>query len=356
MSEPISRRRFAAWLAAAGIAWPRLGAAAGESPVFRTRGVVLIPDDLTLADWPDRAARAGLTTIALHHGRSPKVVADFIASEKGQRFLERCRALRLRVEYELHAMGELLPRDLFAKDKGLFRMDEKGERTPDANLCVHSEAALAIVAENALAMAKALRPTTGRYFLWGDDGRPWCRCPACRGLSDSDQALLLENRILETLRGADPDARLAHLAYANTIAPPAKVEPAKGIFLEFAPIERRYDIPLAKADDAANRRHLDSLDANLRVFGTEGAQVLEYWLDVSRFSRWRKPAVKLPFDPDVLSADLETYGSRGIRHITSFAVYIDADYVARHGEPPIGDYGARLARWRPKERAAPKQG
>ena len=34
--------------------------------LFATRGVVLVPSDLSLADWPERAKEAGLTTIALH--------------------------------------------------------------------------------------------------------------------------------------------------------------------------------------------------------------------------------------------------------------------------------------------------
>jgi hypothetical protein len=46
----------------------------------------------------------------------------------------------------------------------------------------------------------------------------------------------------------------------------------------------------------------------------------------------------------VLEADLETYASRGIRHITSFAVYIDAEYRRRYGEPEfVREYGAILS-------------
>ena len=138
---------------------------------FRTRGVVLVPDDLTLKDWPERAARAGLTTIGLHHGRSPSLVADFIRSIDGQKFLEKCRKLGLQVEYELHAMKELLPRELFKGAPELFRMNDQGERTSDSNLCVHSDRALELVSKNAVALAKVLRPTTGRYFLWGDDAQ-----------------------------------------------------------------------------------------------------------------------------------------------------------------------------------------
>jgi hypothetical protein len=305
--------------------------------------VVLVPSDLTLRDWPERAQRAGLTTIALHP--FPTEVLSFIRSEDGQRFLEKCQALGIQVEYELHAMQELLPRELFARHPDLFRMNEAGERTPDANLCVSSEGALEIVAQNALTVSRALRPTTGRYFLWGDDGRPYCRCPNCADLCDGDQALILENRVLEALRTEDPGAQVAHLAYARTLLPPRRIRPERGIFLEYAPIDRRYDLPLSSNDDATQRHHLEQLDANLKVFGREGAQALEYWLDASRFSRWKRPAMKVPFDLGVLAQDVETYGSRGIRHITTFAVWIDGEYIARYGDPPLSAYGQMLQKW-----------
>jgi hypothetical protein len=50
---------------------------------------------------------------------------------------------------------------------------------------------------------------------------------------------------------------------------------------------------------------------------TEGA-------DVSRFSLWRREnVVGLPWNAQVLADDLHTYAVRGIRCITSFAVWID---------------------------------
>ena len=315
-----------------------------DRAAFKTRGVVLVPEDLTLEDWPERAQRAGLTTVALHHQNSPKAVANLIQSDQGQQFLEACRRLRLEVEYELHAMKELLPRDLFAKDPSLFRMNEKGERRPDANLCVHSRRALEIVGERATALEKVLRPTTSRYFFWGDDGQPWCRCPKCRELSDSDQALLLENHLYKVLREQDDKALLAHLAYSRTLTPPKQVKPEKGVFLEYAPISRRYDIPYSQQTDRTQVNGLHALDANLKVFHYETAQILEYWLDVSRFSEWKKPAVKLPWNKEVFIEDLDTYYSRGIRHVTTFAVWIDTDYLKRYGEATfIAEYGAGLS-------------
>jgi hypothetical protein len=320
---------------------------ATEQQGVLSRGVVLIPEDLAWEAWPRRAKEAGLNVLALHP--TPAIVSEFVRGDRGRAFVATCKTLGLDVEYELHAMSDLLPRELFARYPDLFRMDEQGQRQGDWNLCVHSTAALDLVAENALRLAEILRPTTGRYHLWGDDGRPWCRCPRCRELSDSEQALVLENHLLKALQTADAGCQVAHLAYQNTLEPPRQVRPSPGVFCEFAPIARRYDVPLGqrearhRAGDPTHGAQLDALEANLAWFGRENAGVLEYWLDVSRYSGWKRPAVQIPWHPEVLAADLETYGARGIRYVTSFAVWIDAAYVARYGEPPLGDYGAHLA-------------
>jgi hypothetical protein len=317
---------------------------AADHRAFKTRGIVLVPEDLSLSDWPERAKQARLTTIALHHGVWPREVVRLVESDRGQQFLEKCRRLGLNVEYELHAMKELLPRELFAKDKTLFRMADNGERVADCNLCVHSPQALDIVAGHALGIGAKLRPTTGRYFFWGDDGQPWCRCDKCRDLSDTEQSILLENHLLKALRQQDPMAQLAHLAYANTIHPPQHVQPLPGVFLEYAPIRRSYDVPYAHQTRAQDKDGLPVLDANLKVFPSGTAQVLEYWLDVSRFSGWKRPGVLLPWHKEVFLSDVETYRSRGIGHVTTFAAWIDVDYVKRHGEPFfLAEYGAGLS-------------
>ncbi|HOF38887.1 MAG TPA: DUF4838 domain-containing protein [Candidatus Hydrogenedentes bacterium] len=316
-----------------------------SQPVFATRGVVITPADLTL-NWPERAKRARLTTIALHP--FPRNVIEFVRTRDGEMFLDTCRELGLQVEFELHAMADLLPRTHFDTRPEFFRMNDDGERTPDANLCVHSRGALDFVAANALEVARILKPSTGRYYFWGDDGLPWCQCPKCREFPDADQALLLENFLAQALAAFDERAQLAHLAYVNTLTPPSIVKPDPRVFLEFAPIRRKFDVPLNDPDCAENKEHLELLDANLKVFPAETAQVLEYWLDCSLFSNWREPHVKLPWSEAVLQADLDEYGARGIRHITTFAVYLDAHYLQTYGEPPIASYGQALADWRPR--------
>ena len=63
-------------------------------------------------------------------------------------------------------------------------------------------------------------------------------------------------------------------------------------------------------------------------------------MDASRFSGWTRPARRLPFVDEFFRADVAAYHARGIHDIASFAVWLDADYVARHGPPPIPEFGA----------------
>ena len=362
-----SRREFAkaVGLSLAALVFPQrlcaheLGGGNDPSPFFKTRGIVLLLSDLlSLNDWPVRASRVGLTTIATHFITNDRFehhtmdhLIHFIKSEAGQRFRDDCAKLGVNVEHETHAMSDLLPRSLFKKDPAMFRMNEQNERTPDYNFCAHSSAAIATISENAVTYAKVLKATTGRYFFWIDDARPMCHCPKCRLYSDSDQALMLENAVVKSLRRhVDAGATLAHLAYANTMQPPSDVKPEPGIFLEFAPINRSWEHPLrqreVKRGSLTHGQLLDMLDANLEVFGKNSAQVLEYWLDVSMFSGWKRPPKKLPWNREVFLDDLHTYGGRGIHHITSFGAFIDAQYLQLHGEPPIDDYGAGLCGYR----------
>lgn len=330
--------------------------AAGRPKGLTSRGVVLTVDDLATLDWPRLAKDAGLTTIGTHV--TPSQVAGFVQSDKGQKFLADCKKYNLHVEHELHAMKDLLPRDLFEKNPDMFRMSKEGVRVPDFNSCAHSAKALNIIAENALKYAHLLPSTTGRYFYWMDDGAPMCYCEHCKDFSESEQALLIENAIIKKLRRKIPGATLAHLAYVSTMKPPQKVEPEKGVFLEFAPIYRSWAKPLNDVaalpdinmpDDGAQLPHgktLELLKSNLQVFPAETAQVLEYWLDVSLQSRWEKPAVKLSWHPEVCDSDVNTYTSLGIHHVTSFAAYINADYQKMYGDLSfIKEYGRILKKY-----------
>ncbi|WP_053207881.1 DUF4838 domain-containing protein [Jiangella muralis] len=333
------------------------------TPWFITRGAVLTWDDITTYDWVALAAAAGLTTLSVH--------TDALTSERGAAFLDECRQAGLAIERQQHALSRLLPRELFDKDPAMFRLTEDGERSPDSNCCASSAAGLDVIAANAVGELDDPGTTTGRYYFWPDDGGLRCHCRECAGLSHTDQALLVENRIVRAMREVRPDAQVSHLAYQSTMPAPERVRPEPGVFLEFAPFFRTWEVPLSRRDAhgpgwdrdvpgrdsrrAARRDdrriahgdYLDHLDANLACFGAETAQVLEYWLDVSLFSDWTLPAVELPWADGVLRDDLDTYGSRGIRHVTAFAAYMNGAYFAAHpSTEPVRAYGAALLDWR----------
>ena len=346
----LSRREALGVLACAALS---AGARATTSaPRFITRGVVLYPWDLSLADWPQRASKAGITTIALHAAQRLDILLDFLKSESGTTFLADCREYGVHIEYELHAMGTLLSRELYySPGMEMFRLDESGKRNPDGNCCPSSPEALTRISEKAVEYGRLLRPTTGRYFHWPDDGGKWCHCPKCKGLNAADQAVLVENAMVEALRKhLDPAATLSHIAYGKTLLPPAMVKPHEALFLEFAPISRVYDRSIGDpeamlgetADPPSHAAYLEILDANLEVFGKDTAQVLEYWLDVSRFSSWQRPAQKISWLEAIVRADADAYARRGIRHAATFATWIDADYVKRFGDPPLTEYVTAL--------------
>lgn len=342
---------LAALILLSALGWPVLAQETERStndPAFRTRGIILDVNDLSTVDWPKLAKEVGLTTIGTHI--TPSQVAEFYRSEKGKSFVASCREHGIEIEHELHAIGDLLPRSLFEKNPNLFRMNAEGQRMADFNLCVHSDEALKIVTSNAIKYAKLLPSTTHRYFFWIDDGAPMCQCPECQSYSDSDQALIVENAIVKGLRSqVSSSATLAHLAYHNTLKPPTKVKPDEGIFLEYAPFHRSWSHPLREANRTRKGSHVSHgeyirlLDENLKVFPVETAQVLEYWLDVSLFSGWKKPAVKLPWNKSVFLDDIDFYSSRGIRHVTTFGVYMDKDYFEKYPDLTfLKEYGVGL--------------
>lgn len=310
------------------------------------RGVVLFWDDVKEPDslnWIEMCRQAGLNTISIY------AAAEVKASEPYQAFVKRCGEAGIDVEYQEHAMFALLPRQLFDEHPEYFRMDSTGVRRPDYNCCASCPEALDIIASNARERALRERPTNHRYYFWLDDGGECCRCPKCQGLNDSDQALIIENRILQAVRQVDSLARVAHLCYHNTLRAPASVRPLEGVFLEFAPFYRSWQEPLhclqAQRPGMAltHADYMQALNENLAVFDPAQTVVLEYWMDVSLFSGWQKPPVKLPWRRHVFLADLHTYRSLGIRHITSYAAFVGPEYLRLHHDVSfVQEYGEGL--------------
>lgn len=302
------------------------------TPRTEQRGVVVYPGDVTslgTGEWEKRIRLGGLRTLGLHAATSNDPIDSleaFVRSAAGQEFLALCEREGVAVEYELHALETLLPRELFASHPEYFRMDETGERVADYNLCFSSEEAVEAMRPQLERLLEWMRPSSHRYFLWPDDKQhKYCNCERCRALSPSEQTLLFENRLLAMLREYDPEATLAHLAYHQTLAAPVRVRAAEGIFLEYAPILRDYADPLPEAELAA-------LQDNLLAFPPATQHILEYWLDESMNARWKRPERPLlSFDPALCARDVALYRRQGACSLTNFATWLDGPYVAQHG-------------------------
>lgn len=268
---------------------------------------------------------------------SMKQLMNLIEDPRFNIRLQKLRENGVKIEYQLHALSYLLPRELFKEHPDWFRMDENGNRTGDMNMCPSNRKALDYVTNSTYEVAKKLKSDTGKYYFWLDDvSGGGCECEKCKNLTLSDQALLIYNAMLKGIKMADPEGRQCFLAYIKQINPPQNIKPDDGIFVEFAPMRGNTDTPFA--ENPENERFIKTIKPLLEFFGEKDSTVLDYWLDNSLFSNWTKPPKKLKINPEVISKDIRFYESCGFEDITTFACYLSDDYRELHGEPPIAEY------------------
>ena len=302
----------------------------------RQIGVVIDPLELD-EKWVGRVLEGGIDLLGLHpHPKesSPEGIAAWYEDARNLRLLEKLRNAGVQVEWEVHALSWLLPRSLFEAHPEYFRMNEEGQRTPDHNLCCSNAEALEAVRQNAALLAKRMPSDTHRYHFWLDDvSQCRCRCPKCEGLTAADQALTVYNAILEGIRRTDSQAKQCYLAYHDANTAPVSVRPAEGIYLEYAPFMRDHHRPLADPESQKNEAEIKALPALLECFGPEDAQALDYWLDNSLFSGWKKPPKEFHLEQDVLRKDAEYYRQLGFEWITTFACFLGKDYTDLYPEP-----------------------
>ena len=301
------------------------------------RTVLIHPDELS-ERWIRRALDCGYTGIALHPVGGEKAaealsdLLDKLKTASYRSLIDRAAEAGLTVEYELHAVGYLYPRERFDEFPQTFRQNREGIRTKDFNFCFSDSEAVAFVAERARELARQLYRSEPNYYFWADDARDsFCCCPRCAGMTPADQNLLLMNSVCAAIRKDVPNARVACLAYADTMEVPRTVRPAEGVFLEYAPFDRDMHLPISDQD----RKHAGDVRALLDFFGREDAKVLDYWMDNSYFSKWTKPPKKYEPDREVMASDLRFYRDLGFRHVSSFACYLGDDYTALYGEPDL---------------------
>lgn len=317
---------------------------AAECPLTINPGnhltLLVHPDEFT-ERWIDRAAQLGVSRLSMHPTGGKGAVESLTAllerlkTPEFRARIDAAKARGLEVGYEMHAASWLLPRSLFATHPDYFRMDAKGTRQADRNFCVSSPEAMELVAKRAVELAGQLYGSIPSYNFWLDDCKGGaCQCPKCRTLSASDQQLLYCNRVATELRKSIPGAKFCYLAYFDAIHPPRAVKPAEGVFLEYAPFNRDMHKPLAEQDNP----DVKPLRDLLKAFGSTDACVLEYWLDNSFFSKWKKPPKRFAPEKDVILSDLAWYRQLGFGRLSSFACFLGDDYERLWGEPDASDF------------------
>src|SRR5207249_3058223 len=139
-----------------------------------------------------------------------------------------------------------------------------------------------------------LHPRRQRHAVDGAGAGSRARAPR-------DQALPVCNAVAEALGG---DVRVFHLAYHDTLVPPASVRPAPSVSAEFAPRERCYAHALDDPACTTNHPYREAFERHLERFAGR-VHVFEYYADAILFGGCAVPLV------EVCGADLEYYRRAG---------------------------------------------
>lgn len=304
------------------------------------KGVVIHPEELSLS-WIERAEKYRIDVIGLHPVGGADTVAslhrlvEHLQTAEFRSLIDLAKSKGIAIEYEIHAAGWLLDRNLFKEHPEYFYETEDGNRTNEANFCVSNEEAMTIAVENAVKLAKLLYGSEPYYYFWMDDIRKGkCMCEKCNNLSTADQQLIFVNRVATRLREEIPNAKVSYLAYYDALEVPTCEKAAEGVFLEYAPIVKY----VLREDADYVKKEKDQIEPLLSFFGKEDSKVLEYWLDNSLFSDYKKPPRFLQPDRDAINRDIKEYCEVGFEFITNFACYLGLDYEEIHGEPNIAPY------------------
>jgi hypothetical protein len=290
-----------------------------------------LPHDVAFIDWMAKSDATGF--LFIRHANDTQWTVPELLPELARRGLA--------IEGGGHALVELLPRSLFASHPEYFPQTASG-RTDLGNACVSTPGAVALVRERAAA-ARAEIPGAIDFHLWGLDlfGGGWCGCAGCTALTPSEQSLVICNAAAEAIG----DGRIFHLAYHDTIEPPARIEPHPRVSAEFAPRERCYGHALDDPTCPTNGFYRRALDAHLERFAGR-VDVFEYYGDAILFGGCAVPLV------DVIARDLECYRAAGVRGVSclvfgqysTWAYGVNVEAFARGVIDPRDALGARRER------------
>ena len=303
------------------------------------KNILIHPEELN-KKWIDKMADGGIKILGIHPhggGKAVESLKDLLVkleTKEYRELIDYAVERGLEIEYEMHAARNLMPAELFESHPEYFRTMANGERTPNLNFCVSNPEALALVAKNAAELARKLYKSRPVFYFWLDDAyNCHCKCEKCKNLSPSDQQLIACNAMLAEIRKYIPEAKFAYLAYQDTLEVPENVKPDEGIFLEYAPIEKYKNTAPERIEVERNM-----LLKQAEYFSWKDSKVLEYWLDNSLFSGWKKPPKEFKADDEKIRKEVAEYASLGFEIVSTFGCFLGEDYEELYGEPDISAF------------------
>lgn len=312
--------------------------------MLKERGIIIHPQEC--GDYfASRLEETHLNVLGVHPEGGTAAHASMencikmLETDEWRHFRRRMDKAGIAVEFEMHALSWILNRSLFDKHKEWFRMNKDGVRVPEFNCCASNPDVIDYIRERSAELARIFHPDTDKYYFWIDDvASASCQCEKCRALSSSDQALTLYNAIADGLSSVNSRAKQSYLAYYATLPVPTNVKKRDNVFLEFAPLARDFDVSLFDESREKNYSQVKTLPALLDFFGRDDAKVLEYWMDNSLFSGWKKPPKELHFNAKTCEADVNRYKELGFTSITSFGCFLGEDYLDLYGDADLSEY------------------
>lgn len=280
------------------------------------KNIVFLTDDFDEKLVLETAAM-GARKIYLHANPFKTTVKEFIAFKiKNQKLIDKLEKGGVAVEYQLHAVSYLLPRELFKSNPDLFLLDESGNKSMAFNCCPSSGEALRIIEKNAGNLALLLKQKTSRYHLWADDDLGAdirCRCGKCKNLSAFSQNSIICEAITRGIKKYNEKAENTLLLYGEEREYHGAPE---NTFIEFAPFKREHAIPVTKGEK--NAFFAEKLKKLISLYGADKVSVLEYFLSFD-FNDFLRGDGTLRVEKDV-----EFYMNAGVTDLTTFAVFAGA--------------------------------
>ena len=303
--------------------------------------ILIYPQEIT-KKWIDKMADGGVDVLGIHPVGDMEELLTKMEGAEFRELLDYAISKGMQIEYCFHALSYVLPRKLFESNPEYFRINEKGERSKDFNMCPSNLDALEIITEKAYELAGRLYGNNEKFHFWiDDDDGGFCKCERCSKMTASDQQMVMLGAMIKGVKRRYPDAKLSYLAFQAAIEPPSMKFDTDGIYLEYAPVNRWFpDEPhrfgIISREQASKKPLLD-------YFGNKDATVLEYWLDNSLLSRWKKPPKPYKCDGERLKKEVKEYLELGYRDVSTFGCFLDEDYEKLYGEADISAFFEAIA-------------